>query len=213
MNALKGSIYDALDKLEGLPNCDLLEHQAVRQVFWWEALEFPGEDPDDLRSQAYIHWLEAKPLKPGGIKFSRYLMTAIRHCVLKAWKYRHRKKRFLPTVELPTCRTTGRVIEPAGQHAGVYFSDEERALLQAIVWRGVSYEQRPEIMLVLDGLMDGKTASEIGVSSKRYSLASGKIQRILVRSAAVLRVSSRATASSFSWEDSTGSGRALRGVQ
>jgi len=163
MSNQSNRFYDLLDEFEGMTHAELLEQQPVRQLFYWEAKEFPREDWDDLRQQAFLFFLEAAQIKPAAkYKFSRYLMVTVRHIMLKAYRFKYRKKRFLPTRNFGVNKETGRFIEPAGSSAVVLFDHDEVTQIRETIWGRVKDEERRDLLMqVLDGVLDGESTQGI----------------------------------------------------
>jgi len=181
MIATTKNLYQKLQELEGKTNLEIIAAQPAQYVFWREANKFPNEDSDDLMQQAFLMFLGQKPIRPKSAKFSRYLVAAIRHIVLKAHKYTHRKKRFLPTMHF-IYDEQGKAVEPKGHRAAILFNHEEVLQIECKIRQRAKDRARGEFLLqTLGAFLDGETASEtarrVGVTVSKINSARQSIAR------------------------------------
>lgn len=183
-----GSIYDALNELRGQAHAELLESSAIRQLFYWEAKSYPRESQDDLQQQAYIMFLQMKQIEPPeDCRFSRYIVATVRNITRKAFRHRHCKKRFLPTVRFARDKTTDQILEPRGEVAAVLFDHDEVTQIRATICLNVKDEDRRSLMnQVLDGVLEGGVerilAEQIGIGVHKFNRTKHSIGRVLEES-------------------------------
>ena len=178
MNAISTShnLYDALQSLEGMTHAELLEHRCVRHVFECAARKFENDDTEDLTQQAFVQFLNEKPISGYDYaRFSKYLVSAIKHAVSKAHRWRHQKKRFFQAQHFVYDLETGRMLEPTGERAATLFDHDEVALIRAKLWRRIRDESRRDFVLkILDAfLLEGETLTE---TAKRMSIPTSRVQ-------------------------------------
>ena len=175
MNATSTTLYEALQSLEGVAHAELLEHHCVRHVFKCAARKFENDDTEDLIQQSFVQFLNEKPISGYDYaRFSRYLVSAIKHAVSKAHRWRHQKKRFFQTQHFVYDLETGRMLEPTGERAATLFDHDEVALIRAKLWRRIRDENRRDFVLkILDAFLDGETPTE---TAKRMSIPASRVQ-------------------------------------
>ena len=181
MIATTKNLYQKLQELEGKTNLEIIASQPARYVFWREAKKFANCDPEDLKQQALLMFLNEKKLQPKTGKFSRYLVAAIRHVVIKADKYMHRKKRFLPAMHF-VYDEQGKAVEPKGHRAAILFNQEEVWQIECKIRERAKDRARGEFLLrILGAFLDGETASEtarrIGVTVSKVNGARRSIAK------------------------------------
>ena len=176
----KGS-FERLKAFSNCTNLELLSKSEVRAIFWRNANRY--NDSEDLQSQAFILWLEMRDVRSNSTKcFAQYLTSAIRHCVSKADVFRKRKKRNLPVSQL-YYTDTGRVLEPQGRLAGIYFTVEEKKQLQKTIRNSVKVADPKFLVKVLDCMLGCNDAKEFSkannVHYNKYHNGKSRVRRIM----------------------------------
>jgi DNA-directed RNA polymerase specialized sigma24 family protein len=178
------SLEAKFETFRGFSNSELLEQEEVQSMFYFAARQFYAQDSwkksywEDLAHRAFLMFLGAAPIKSRGRgKFKNYIFVTVKHAIIKADKYRYRKKRHLPATHFAHDRVTGRPIEPKGQSAVILFDHDEVTLIRAILWKNICCEDRRVfVMNILDAFLDGETQSE---TAKRMGVRLGRIDRAL----------------------------------